>query len=75
MSSFRKCVEVKKCILELLIRNENVIDGQADRQTDRHVQSNMPFFKRGHKKVTCHVHYYCTNRIAQLYTMHLCDTF
>ena len=34
MSSFRKCVEVKKCILELLIRNENVIDGQADRQTD-----------------------------------------
>ena len=70
MSSFRKCVEVKKCILELLIRNENVIDGQAYRQTDM-CKAICPSSKAGIKKS----HYYCTNRIAQLYTMHLCDTF
>jgi len=44
--------KVGQGVLELLIGNQKVIDGQTDLQTDRptdcHVQSNMPsLFRRG----------------------------
>ena len=43
--------KVGEGFLESLIRHEKVIDGQTY-QTDRHVQSNMPFFEGGITRFT-----------------------
>ena len=52
--------EVGQGVLELLIGNKKVTDGQTDRPSNRHVQSNMPFLlskvgiiKLGNKTCTC----------------------